>query len=204
VSQGAKKLVLLALLAACRGQPSTEQPIHLVPDMDWQPKYKAEQASSLWRDGRAMRPVVDGTVAQGQLRSDEGMNTGKVGDLYLAKAPVAVDESVVRRGQQRFNIYCSPCHDRTGSGQGMVVKRGYPPPVNLTSDRVLNMPDGQIFWTMTNGVRNMPSYRKQVPVEDRWAIVSWVRVLGRSQHGALADVPDDQKNKIEAVEVTPR
>src|SRR5262249_31432175 len=164
-----KRVLLLALLAACRGQPSTEQPIHLVPDMDWQPKFKAEQASPLWHDGRAMRPAVDGTVAQGQLRADERLYTGKVGDLFVAKSPVAVDEATIRRGRQRFNIYCTPCHDRTGSGQGMVVKRGYPPPVNLTSDRVLNMPDGQIFWTMTNGVRNMPSYRKQVPVEDRWA-----------------------------------
>jgi mono/diheme cytochrome c family protein len=200
-----RSVIVAALLAgACRGQPSTEQPVHLVPDMDWQPKYQPEEASPLWPDGRAMRPLVDGTVAQGQLREDEGKYSGMVGGLYLAKAPVPVDAAVIKRGQQRFNIYCTPCHDRTGSGQGMVVKRGYAPPVNLTSDRVLNMPDGQIFWTMTNGVRNMPSYRKQVPVEDRWAIVSWVRVLGRSQHGALADVPEDQKNRIEAVEVTPK
>ena len=80
----------------------------------------------------------------------------------------------------------------------MVVKHGYPLPINLTSDRVLGMPDGQIFWTVTNGVRNMPSYRKQIPVADRWAIVSWVRVLGRSQHATVADVPDDMKSKIEA------
>ncbi len=194
----------LALLGACRGQPSDKEPIHLVPDMDWQPKFQPEEAAPLWSDGRAMRPLVDGVVAQGHLDADEGHATGMVGDKYLARAPIDVDEKVIHRGQDRFNIYCSPCHDRTGSGQGMVVKRGYPPPVNLTSDRVLGMPDGQVFWTITNGVRNMPSYRKQIPVEDRWAIVTWVRVLGRSQHGSIADVPEDQKSKIESVEVSPK
>jgi mono/diheme cytochrome c family protein len=194
----------LLVLGACRGQPSDKEPLHLVPDMDWQEKLQPEEASPLWADGRAMRPLVDGTVARGHLIEDEGLATGMVGDKYLAKAPIAVDEKVIHRGQDRFNIYCAPCHDRTGSGLGMVVKHGYPPPVGLTTDRVLNMPDGQIYWTMTNGVRNMPSYRKQVPPADRWAIVTWVRVLGRSQHAAIADVPDDQKNRIEAVEVSPK
>ena len=197
-------LAALLLLGACRGQPSDKEPLHLIPDMDWQQKLQPEEASPLWADGRAMRPIVEGTVARGQLHEDEGMRTGMIGDKYLAKAPIAVDEKVIHRGQDRFNIYCSPCHDRTGSGQGLVVKRGYPLPIGLTTDRVLSMPDGQIFWTMSNGVRNMPSYRKQIPLEDRWAIVTWVRVLGRSQHGSAADVPDDQKSRIESVEVSPR
>jgi mono/diheme cytochrome c family protein len=198
------KIALGALLAlgACRGQPSEKQPIHLVPDMDWQLKFQPEEAAPLWADGRAMRPLVDGTVAQGHLVEDAGLATGMVGDQYLARAPITVDAKLLHRGQDRFNIYCSPCHDRTGGGQGVVVKRGYPPPINLASDRVLGMSDGQIFWTMTNGVRNMPSYRKQVPIQDRWAIVAWVRVLGRSQHGALADVPEDQKSKIDSVDVS--
>lgn len=191
-------LVAAALFAgACRGQPSEKEPIHVFDDMDWQPKFQAEESSKLWTDGRAMRPLVEGTVAQGHLREDEGYETGMVGAQYLAKAPIAVDEKVLRRGQDRFNIFCAPCHDRTGAGQGMAVKHGFPPPVNLASERVLGMPDGQIFWTITNGVRNMPSYRKQIPVADRWAIASWVRVIGRSQHADLADVPDDQKNRIE-------
>jgi mono/diheme cytochrome c family protein len=199
------RIVFVALgaalaLGACRGQPSTSEPIHLVPDMDWQPKLQPEKTATLWADGRAMRPLVDGTVAQGHLDDDEGFTTGMIGEKYLVKAPIAVDAKVIHRGQDRFNIYCAPCHDRTGSGQGMVVKHGYPLPMNLTSDRVLQMPDGQIFWTATNGVRNMPSYRKQIPAADRWAIVTWVRVLGRSQHGALADVPEDMKSKIEAAQ----
>jgi mono/diheme cytochrome c family protein len=190
-------IAALVVAGACRGLPSDKQPLHLVPDMDWQPKLSPEEAAPLWADGRAMRPLVDGVVARGHLDEDQGLATGMVGDRYVARAPIAVDAKVIHRGQDRFNIYCTPCHDRTGAGQGLVVKRGYPPPVNLTSDRVLGMPDGQVFATITSGVRNMPAYRKQIPIEDRWAIVTWVRVLGRSQHAALADVPDEQKTKIE-------
>jgi mono/diheme cytochrome c family protein len=204
-----KKLALLALagsalLGACRGQPSDKEPWHLSADqdwlmgnMDWQPKYQPEKASPLWEDGRAMRPLVPGVVAQGHLQEDEGYFTGKVGDKYLAVAPVEMNEKLLKRGQERFGIYCTPCHDKTGSGHGMVIQHGYPTPVKLTDDRVRGMPDGQIFWTITNGVRNMPYYRKQIPVEDRWAIVAWVRVLGRSQHATMDDVPDQQRDKIE-------
>jgi mono/diheme cytochrome c family protein len=191
---------LAMMLAGCRGQPSKKQPVHLVPDMDWQQKFSPEEETALWEDGRTMRPLVEGTVAQGHLRDDEGFHQGMVGqNKYLAKAPITVDERVLRRGRERFNIYCSPCHDQTGAGQGMAVKRGYPLPVSLTSERVAGMPDGQIFWTITHGVRNMPAYRKQVPVEDRWAIVTWVRVLQRSQNAVVADVPDDKRDQIELV-----
>lgn len=188
----------LALLGACRGQPSDKQPLHLVPDMDWQPKWSPQEQTPFYEDGRTVRPLVEGTVAQGSLRDDEGTYRGMVGDKYVAKSPLPVDEKTMRRGQDRYNIYCSPCHDRTGSGKGIAVQRGYPIPVSLTSERVLGMPDGQVFWTITNGVRNMPSYRKQIPVEDRWAIVAYVRALGRSQVAAVADVPSDKKEQIEA------
>jgi mono/diheme cytochrome c family protein len=151
----------------------------------------------IFADGRAMRPLEEGTVAVSQLHADDARYRGKEGDAYVARAPIQVDEATLRRGQERFNIYCTPCHDRTGSGQGTVVRHGYPPPVDLSSERVRTMADGQVFETITNGVRNMPSYRKQIPVDDRWAIVTWVRVLGHSQHGALLDVPADQRDHIE-------
>ncbi len=200
--------VAASALGACRGQPSSSEPFQLTADQDWlmgnmdyQPKYQPEKASAIWEDGRSMRPLVPGTVAQGQLHDDEGYYTGKVGDKFLARAPIDITpengDKILRRGQERFNIYCSPCHDKTGSGHGEVIQHGYPQPVNLTADRVRGMPDGQIFWTMTNGVRNMPYYKKQIPVEDRWAIVTWVRVLGRSQHAALGDVPGNLQDKIE-------
>ncbi len=191
-------LALVFAAAACRGQPSEDPPVHLIGDMDWQIKLKAEAPSTTFADGRAMRPLEEGTVAVGQLRDDDALYRGKEGDGYVARAPIAVDETVVRRGQERFNIYCTPCHDRAGSGRGMAVRHGFPPPVDLASERVRSMPDGQLFDTITHGARNMPSYRKQIPVEDRWAIVTWVRVLGHSQHGSLADVPPEQRDRIDA------
>jgi mono/diheme cytochrome c family protein len=191
-------LIAAAAIAGCRGGKSDDPPVHVFGDMDWQPKYQWGEASPLFEDGRAMRPLVDGTVAQGHLKEDDAFYRGKddKGE-YVKRAPVEVDERLVRRGQERFNIYCAPCHDMTGGGRGMVVQRGYPPPVELSSDRVRTMPDGEIFHTITNGVRNMPSYRKQIPEADRWAIVTWVRVLGHSQHAAIEDVPTDKRNAIE-------
>lgn len=191
-------LLAAIALVGCRGNKSEDPPVHVFGDMDWQPKYQWGEASPLFEDGRAMRPIVEGTVAQGHLDEDDAYYRGKdeKGE-FVQRAPVEVDEKLVRRGQDRFNIYCAPCHDMTGGGRGMVVQRGFPPPVELSSDRVRAMPDGQIFDTITNGVRNMPSYRKQVPVADRWAIVTWVRVLGRSQHATIDDVPAEKRSTIE-------
>jgi mono/diheme cytochrome c family protein len=195
---------LVVVAAGCRGATSEDPPIHLIGDMDWQQKYLPEQASPLFPDGRAMRPLVEGTVAQGQLREDDAYWRGKQQDgTFLANVPIEVDEATIRRGEDRFNIYCTPCHDKTGSGHGMVVKRGYPLPIDLTSDRVRTMPDGEIFNVITNGVRNMPSYKKQIPVEDRWKIVTWVRTLGHSQHGSVGDVPPEMRGKIESESGTP-
>ncbi len=171
-------LLALALVAGCRGQVSHTPPRRLFDDMVWQPKFRAESKSTFFADGRAMRPLVPGTVAQGTLETPT--------------RPEHVDEALARRGQQRFDIYCAPCHDRTGSGHGMVVQRGFPPPVDLTgaaSDRARGLSDQQIFDTITHGVRNMPSYAAQVPARDRWAIVVWLRVLQRSQRTTVDDVP---------------
>jgi len=192
-----------SIAAGCRGETSADPPIHVFGDMDWQPKYQANQASSLFEDGRAMRPLVEGTVAQGELREDDARYRGKSGEAYVATVPIPVNEALIQRGQQRFNIYCTPCHDQTGSGHGMIVKRGYPLPIDLASDHVRGLPDGQIFDVISNGVRNMPSYRKQIPVDDRWAIVTWVRVLGQSQHATIEDVPIEKRDRIDAESGTP-
>jgi mono/diheme cytochrome c family protein len=194
---------LLVVLAGCRGQASSDPPIHVFGDMDWQPKFQPEEGNRLFADGRSMRPLVQGTVHQGALDESDAYRTGKDGETFLAMAPVTVDETVVRRGQDRFNIYCAPCHDQAGSGQGMVVKRGYPPPIDLASERARGLPDGEIFHVISNGVRNMPSYRKQIPARDRWAIVTWVRVLQRSQHGRIDDVPETQRGNIAKESGTP-
>jgi mono/diheme cytochrome c family protein len=190
--------------AGCRGAVSEDPPIHVIGDMDWQQKYLPEQSSKLFPDGRAMRPLVEGTVAQGQLREDDAFYRGKTADgSFIAVAPIPVDEATLRRGQDRFNIYCAPCHDQAGGGHGLVIKRGYPLPPNLADDRIRNKPDGDIFNTITNGNNNMPSYKKQIPVEDRWKIVTWVRVLGHSQHATTADVPSEQRDRIESESGTP-
>lgn len=197
MSRLALLLSLAAALAGCRGQISEKPPIRPIRDMREQPKYRPEAASAFFADGRAMRTPVEGTVARGQFHDDEGFWSGRTAKGYLAKAPIEVTEATLKRGQERFNIYCSTCHDRTGAGRGMVVQRGYPPPVDLVSARVRGFADGEIFEVVTRGVRNMPSYAAQIPEEDRWAIVTWVRVLQRSQHGALGDVPVDRRGQIE-------
>lgn len=199
-------LLLAMAMVGCRGSKSEDPPVHLFGDMDWQQKYQWGEASPLFEDGRAMRPLVDGVIPIGHLDEDDGYYRGKqangefisrVTDLRVNNEAMKVDEKLIRRGEERFNIYCAPCHDQTGGGRGMVVQRGFPPPVDLSSDRVRTMPDGQLFDTITQGVRNMPSYRKQVTVPDRWAIVTWVRVIGRSQHASKDDVPADKQGSIE-------
>jgi mono/diheme cytochrome c family protein len=191
-------LLFALALAGCRGGKSEEPPVHVLGDMDWQPKYQWGEASPLFEDGRAMRPLVDGTVPVGYLNEDDAYYRGKdAKGEFIKRAPLEVDEKIVRRGQERFNIYCAPCHDMSGGGRGMVVQRGFPPPVDLSSERVLTMPDGQVFDTISHGVRNMPAYRKQIPVADRWAIVTWVRVLGKSQHALIDDVPAEKRSTIE-------
>jgi len=211
-----KKLLLtgaLMAVAACRGSVSDQPPIHIIPDMDWQDKYHPQGESAFFPDGRAMRPRVEGTVAAGGLKEDSVYFKGKQGDAFVARMPtekvkaaLGVDslEAVMSRGQQRFNIYCTPCHDATGSGNGLVIQRalaappsGFARPPHL-AENAATLPDGQIFDYITNGVRSMPAYGHQIPEADRWAIVSWLRVLQRSQRANLSDVPEQFKNSIEA------
>ena len=194
---------LSATLAACRGGQSGDEPIHVFGDMDWQPKYQALQESPLFADGRAMRPLVDGTVSQEGAREDDGLYRGKTATgEYLDRVPFEVTKKTIDRGQDRFNIYCAPCHDQSGSGHGLVVQRGYPPPIDLSGDRVRGLKDGEVFNVITHGKGNMPSYRAQIPPEDRWAIVTWLRVIGHSQHAKIDEVPAEMKGRIEP-EVTP-
>jgi len=190
-------LVLALALAACRGGVSADPPIHVIADMDYQPKYRPEAESRFFRDGRAMRLPPEGTVARGELREDEAFHTGKADGQYAAQAPVKWDESLLARGRERFQIFCTPCHGQTGEGRGIVVARGYPVAGDLTSERLRQLPDGQLFETMSKGLRNMPALGVQVPVEDRWAVVSWIRVLQRSQHATLDDVPADRRDRVE-------
>lgn len=183
-------------LGACRGSVSEQPPIHIIPDMDWQPRYQAQGESAFFADGRAMRTPPAGTVARGGLK-DTPFHTGKDGDAYLAVAPVEINEKLLARGQRRYDVFCAPCHDATGAGRGTVVQRGFHIPVDLASEHTRTIGDGEIFEIISKGVRNMPAYAAQIPEHDRWAIVAWVRVLQRSQHASANDVPPQLRNQIE-------
>ncbi len=190
---------LILLSNGCyRGKPSKEPPIHINPNMDDQPKFRAQSATEFFGDGRAMRDPIEGTLPRGFLREDVVYYTGKDRNGKLVKkSPVAPTMEVLKRGQERFNIYCSPCHSRVGDGKGMVVLKGMFPPPTYHQARLRDIEDGHIFGVITNGIRNMPSYRSQIPVSDRWAIINYLRVLQRSQNALLKDIPESEKAKIQ-------
>lgn len=198
-----KTLVLAgaAILAACRGQESADPPVHLNPNMDSQPRYDAQSESRFFDNRAAMRPLEDGVVARGHLEENDAYDRGREGDKYVAKVPVPITDALLARGQERYNIYCSPCHDKTGSGNGLVVKHGYPQARNLLDDYTRKMPDGQVYSAVAYGVRNMPPYGNQVPTADRWAIVAYVRALEFAANAQINDVPADKRASL-AVETS--
>ena len=167
-------------------------------DMHDAPRYEAYEKSEFFGDGRSMRPQVADTVARGQLREDAALFTGKAGTAFVATSPVPVTSQLVHRGRQRFDIYCSPCHGRAGRGDGMVVRRGYRVPPSLHIDRLRGQPDGYFYDVMTNGFGTMPDYAAQIPVADRWAIVSYVRALQLSQHAPMAALPARTQELVRA------
>lgn len=187
----AAALIATAVLSAgCRGAPSDEPPIHPIRNMYSQPRYNVQGASEFFQDGRAMRPLVAGTIPR-EAPVDPVVETGwsDLDQTWVPTIPDAVMtefggmEALMERGQERYGIYCSPCHALDGSGNGMIPKRAGGPirPPTLHDDRLRHAPDGQIFATITNGVRNMPAYGHSIPIEDRWAIVGYVRALQLSQ-----------------------
>lgn len=205
---GVATLAVLALLpplgiAWYRSGPKSLPRIHPISDMDKQPKYKAQATSSLFSDGRASRLPVAGTIARGELVTDPALVLGKVGEEWVKDFPIAVEPAVLERGRERFGIYCAPCHGLAGEGDGMVAVRAtrraeanWVPPLSLHVDSVRQQPIGQVYNTITNGVRSMPGYGSQIPVEDRWAIILYIKALQRSQNGSLEDVPADMRSKL--------
>ncbi len=187
-------LSLFVMIFSCCSQerPSENPPIHLNPNMDDQPKYEAMEESQFFLDKSSVRMPVDGTVARGDLQEPVSYFQGKYADgKFVKKAPLAFTASLLKKGQERYDIYCSPCHGRSGYGQGIVVKKGFLPPPSFHIDRLRDSADGYIFDVITNGIRNMPSYKYQIPVADRWAIVAYFRALQRSQNATRNDIPDD-------------
>ncbi len=184
-------IVALALgLSACSSVQRVP-PIQIWDDMKHQPKFKAQSGIGIiFADGRSNRLPVEDTVARGHYQEPTPYTTGIDGNLYVGKMPVAINMALLKQGQAKFNIYCSPCHDQTGMGKGAVPTR-VPTwqPSNLTEVRLVQAADGDLFNVITHGRRTMPSYAAQIPIADRWAIISYVRVLQRAANASMADVP---------------
>jgi len=161
--------------------------------MQEQPYQRPLVQSDFYADRRAARPIIAGTVARGHLDADTYFYTGKVGNNDGDYLPFPVTPEVLARGQQRFNIYCTPCHGEIGDGNGMVVQRGYKRPPSYHIDRLRRAPIGYFFDVMTNGFGAMPDYSEQIEPADRWAIASYIRALQLSQHATEADVPAGTK-----------
>ncbi len=177
--------LVLAAAAACR------------QEMYNQPRYKPLGKSDFFADGRNARPPVEGTVARGMLRADTRLYAGKEGNTLIGVFPLPVTRALLDRGRQRYEIFCAPCHDRTGGGNGMVVQRGYRPPPSFHIDRLRQRPVGHFFDVITNGVGAMPDYASQIPPEDRWAIVAYVRALQLSQGAPLSLVPPEKRAELD-------
>ena len=178
-------VVCLAVSTGCR------------QDMHNQPKYRPLRASTFFDNGSSARPLVDGTIARGTLQEDAGFFTGKVGTALVTELPFPLTQEVLDRGQERYNIFCAPCHDRTGSGNGMVVQRGYRQPPSMHVDRLRQVEVGHFFDVMTNGFGAMPDYRAQISPRDRWNIVAYIRALQLSQHAQRADIPGGDPTKVQ-------
>jgi hypothetical protein len=182
-------LVAVAVLAAACRQ-----------DMQDQPRYEPLEASSFFEDGRASRPLVPGTVARDDVRADTPFYTGKSGGTPVNRVPIAVTRQVLLRGRERYDIFCAPCHDRVGSGRGMVVRRGFRPPPSFHIDRLREAPVGHFFEVMTHGSGAMADYAAQVSRRDRWAIAAYIRALQLSQRATLADVPAARRRELRGID----
>ena len=182
---------LLLTAAACR------------QEMYDQPKYKPLGESRFFADRRMSRPLPEGTVARGWLRADRKLADGIEDGHLTATLPVPLTRELLLRGQERFNIFCAPCHDRSGAGRGMVVRRGYQPPPSLHIERLREAPVGHFFDVMTRGLGAMPDYAEQVPVSDRWAIAAYIKALQLSQGAPLSDVPAEKRGELSAAPAAP-
>jgi mono/diheme cytochrome c family protein len=162
-----------------------------------QPKYKPYAASSFFADGQSARPLMPDTVSRDDPQTDEQLDTGMVGGQPVDTFPLSITKDVLLRGRQRFDIFCSECHGRTGSGDGMIVQRGFKRPPSFHTDRLRAAPVGHFFDVITNGFGAMASYAADISVQDRWAIISYIRALQLSQHAAPEDAPPDQRKPFE-------
>lgn len=183
-------VALPLVLSSCRGEKFESQPVHPNMNMDQQKRFEPQEQNEFFADNRAMRQPVDGTVARGHLKEDtqyyEGINEDS---SFVEDIPMEVSKAFMYRGKESYEVYCTPCHGITGDGNGIIMTNnyGYVPAPSFHIDRLRNIEDGYIYSVIANGIRNMPAYASQIQVEDRWAIVSYVRALQRSQN-----VPEEE------------
>ena len=210
-------LALLALLAMLpfaaaawvRSAPSPNRPIHLVQDMDYQPRFDTQTINPLFADGRAMRPQIPGVVAVGESGDDVHFSEGTVDGQWAATTPGALPRSMalLERGQNRFAVYCTPCHGLSGHGDGMVPRRSAASEYgawvvsDLSSEKGLAHPIGEIFNIIGYGINTMPGYRAQVPPEDRWALVAHVKSIQYSQSVDIAEIPEKERKRLEELPI---
>ncbi len=177
--------MLLLVMPACRR------------DMTDQAKEKPLGAEAFFANGMASRPLPEHTVARGQLREDTRYFTGKDGDKFIPELPVKLTPDLLQRGRERYDIYCSPCHDRTGQGHGAIVSRGFPAPPSLHIERLRQADIGWFYEVITHGHGVMYSYASRVEPADRWAVAAYIRALQLSQHATLADVDEKTRATLE-------
>ena len=166
-------------------------------DMQDQPKYKPLAESKFFADGRSARPIPAGTIARDELDDNDAFHTGASNGAFLPTIPVPVNAVLLHRGQDRYDIFCSPCHGRLGDGNGMVAQRGVRAPANFHTDRLRSVPPGYLYQVITNGYGAMGDYGDQVPVSDRWAIVAYVRALQLSRNATVHEVPASDRAQLD-------
>lgn len=179
-----------------RGGTTTRPPIEVFPDMDRQSRYEPQGESDFFPDGRANRPAIDGAVARGELREEDHLYRGGEEGDFATGFPGIVSREMMKRGQERFAIYCAPCHGDTGDGNGITREYGMMTVPTFHSERIREMPEGEVFDVITHGKGLMGSYAGQIPVEDRWNIISYLRALQRSQQATVQDVPADNLSDL--------
>ncbi len=178
-----RSMAIFAIVATCCLSSACRQ------DMQDQPKYKPLGESKFFLDGRESRPIPANTIATDELNDNDSYHTGMANGAFLDTIPTPVNAKLLTRGRDRYDIFCSPCHGRLGDGNGMVAQRGVRAPANFHTDRLRSVPPGYIYQVITNGYGGMGDYGDQVPVDDRWAIVAYIRALQLSRHESLSDVP---------------
>lgn len=174
-------------------------------DMHDQPRYRLNAASDFWSDGRSARPAIQGTVPRGMNKlADTALWTGMVNGKPVDNLPMPLTKELLERGQDRFKVFCTPCHGMTGYGDGMIVTRGLKNPPSYHTDALRDQPIGHFFTVMTNGLGSMASYAARIPVKDRWAIAAYVRTLQASQNVKVADLSAEEVAKVKESENPPK